>query len=207
MIKRSLAAAAVFTIGLATVAQANLTLNQPAPPSSQPSAQTEPTLTQTPIRTAPRAYAEVKTLAPVTQSDADEQPQASKAAPRVIALPRADAPNQGYVAQAPTAAPARGPQPERLSQVEPTAPVQEPTADEPPAPRRTRTPEREVVEAPSDYRRTNRPVGYRTAKWDGGGGATWKTGRDAYGFEGTIGGCRFVGFSGPHGFKLDRTCR
>ncbi|ACL62324.1 conserved hypothetical protein [Methylobacterium nodulans ORS 2060] len=192
MIKRSLAAAGIATLGLATVAHANLSLSQPTPPAPQPTAWAEPTPAQAATRTPPKVYAEVTTLASTTQSDADEQPQASRPAPRVIDLPRADAPNQGYVP-----APAGVAQPEGY-----------PAANEPVvAPRRVRTPAREVVEAPSDYRRPDRPVGYRAAKWNGGGGATWKTGRDAYGFEGTFGGCHFTGFSGPHGFKLDRSCR
>lgn len=51
-----------------------------------------------------------------------------------------------------------------------------------------------------------KPAGYRTAKYAGGAGATWKTGRDAYGFMGSYGGCRYNGHAGPHGYRIDRAC-
>lgn len=53
---------------------------------------------------------------------------------------------------------------------------------------------------------TVKPAGYRTAKYSGGAGATWKTGRDAYGFGGSYGGCRYSGHAGSGGYKIDRTC-
>ncbi|WP_375456125.1 translation initiation factor IF-2 [uncultured Methylobacterium sp.] len=51
-----------------------------------------------------------------------------------------------------------------------------------------------------------KPAGYRTATYAGGAGATWKTGRDAYGFMGSYGGCRYKGHAGPHGYRIDRAC-
>lgn len=52
----------------------------------------------------------------------------------------------------------------------------------------------------------SRPRGYRSARYRGGEGATWKTGRDAYGFQGSYGGCRYRGNAGPNGYRLDKLC-
>ncbi|ACA17210.1 hypothetical protein M446_2772 [Methylobacterium sp. 4-46] len=195
MISKSLATAAILTVGLGTVAHANLTMS---PPSALPAAQPGPAVAEAPARPAPKRYAEVKTLAPTTQTDADERFQGTRPAPRVIDLPRAEGQNQAYVAAPP--APQSAPQARPVAAVEEPAPAPEPVA----APRRGRVADRDLVEAP---RRAERPAGYRTASWNGGRGATWKTGKNDYGFEGTFGGCRFAGFSGPGGFKLDRVCR
>ena len=51
-----------------------------------------------------------------------------------------------------------------------------------------------------------RPSGYRAASYRGGEGARWTEGRDAYGFMGSYGGCRYRGHAGPGGFRLDRSC-
>ncbi|MDN3625354.1 translation initiation factor IF-2, partial [Methylobacterium isbiliense] len=72
-------------------------------------------------------------------------------------------------------------------------------------------PAAETVAAPAapvwaQPRRAARPDRYRAARYAGGQGATWKTGRDAYGFRGTFGGCRYFGTTGPHGYKLNRSC-
>jgi hypothetical protein len=199
MIKPALAAAAVLTVGVVTVANASLSLRSPATPAAQAIGRTDPALAQTQARPE-KVYAEVKNLAPVTLSDADET-QGTRAAPRVIDLPRADTPNQAYVP-----APVRTTPAERVSQAGPSAPAPAPSAYEEPAPR----PEPAYVPPPRRGSRTApsaRPAEYRTASYHGGQGATWKTGRNEYGFEGTFGGCRFTGFSGPRGFKLDRNCR
>ena len=55
--------------------------------------------------------------------------------------------------------------------------------------------------APSDRR-----AGYRSARFAGGGGSTWRMGRNTHAFAATIGGCRISGFAGPGGYKLDRAC-
>jgi hypothetical protein len=44
------------------------------------------------------------------------------------------------------------------------------------------------------------------AKYHNGEGSTWKTGRNAYGFEGTYGGCQFRGHAGPDGYHIDKAC-
>ncbi|WP_026190860.1 hypothetical protein [Methylobacterium sp. WSM2598] len=195
-----LAAAAALTLGLATVAHAGLS-TQPStefPPS--PGSQAAPAA-EKPVRPAIR-HAEVRTFSPVTQTDADPQPESGRPAPRVIDLPRSDAPSQGgYVA-----APAGAPQPERVARISPASAVQAPAATEAPAVR----PEPAQIAPPRRAERAapeGRPAGYRTASWNGGRGATWKAGKNDYGFEGSFGGCRFAGFSGPRGFTLDRTCR
>lgn len=51
-----------------------------------------------------------------------------------------------------------------------------------------------------------KPVGYRSAKYTGGEGATWRTGRDSHGFQGSYGGCQYRGHAGPNGYTLDRVC-
>ena len=200
MIKPSLAAAAGLTLGLVTVAHASLTLKSPVPPATPSIGRTDAALDQAPPRAVPKAYAEVRNLAPATMSDADET-QGSKGAPRVIDLPRADAPNQGYVP-----APVRPAPAERLAQATPSPAAPAPSAYEEapsrPEPAYAPPPRRGSRTAPSA-----RPAEYRTASYNGGQGATWKTGRNEYGFEGTFGGCRFTGFSGPRGYKLDRNCR
>lgn len=68
-----------------------------------------------------------------------------------------------------------------------------------PAPRAERParPQRRVARAPREH---------RAATYPGGRGASWKTGRDSYGFGGTFGGCRFRGHAGPNGYQLDRNC-
>ncbi|WP_430912965.1 translation initiation factor IF-2 [Methylobacterium sp. sgz302541] len=60
---------------------------------------------------------------------------------------------------------------------------------------------------PAVAERTVRTAQVRTAKYSGGEGSTWKTGRNAYGFMGTYGGCRYSGHAGPNGYTLDRVCR
>lgn len=52
-----------------------------------------------------------------------------------------------------------------------------------------------------------KPPGYRSARYRGGEGSTWRSGRDSHGFQGSYGGCRYFGNAGPGGFKLDRVCR
>ena len=52
----------------------------------------------------------------------------------------------------------------------------------------------------------SRKPSYRATRYAGGEGASWKTGRNAYGFSGTYGGCRFTGFAGPNGYRLNRVC-
>ncbi|ACL61130.1 hypothetical protein [Methylobacterium nodulans] len=85
-----------------------------------------------------------------------------------------------------------------------------PPAAPPPAPEAESAPEPPPAARPAPRRRAAapaaKPAGYRSARYGGGHGATWKTGKNAYGFEGTFGGCRFVGSSGPGGYKLDRSC-
>ena len=51
-----------------------------------------------------------------------------------------------------------------------------------------------------------KPAGYRTAKYSGGEGSTWKSGRNGHNFMGTFGGCTYRGFAGPNGYKIDRSC-
>ena len=51
-----------------------------------------------------------------------------------------------------------------------------------------------------------KPPGYRARKFSGGQGASWKTGRDAYGFQGAYGGCQYRGHAGPRGYRLDKAC-
>lgn len=211
MIKCSLAAA-TLTLGLATVAYANLSMPKPTALGGQ--FETQP-LPAAPRLDASRAYTENRALTPVTLSDADTTRSLVTApAPRQIALPGADAPNQGYAAAAP-----RG---ERLSKTGPLPSAQEPVAresaardpitreparSEPPvSARRAPEPVQEAVAPSRRSRDAERATGIRKAKWSGGEGATWKTGRDAFGFSGLIGGCRIMGTAGPHGYKLDRAC-
>lgn len=58
----------------------------------------------------------------------------------------------------------------------------------------------------SRARAERRPSEYRAARYQGGRGATWKTGPDSHGFGGTFGGCTFRGHAGPNGYRLDRSC-
>ena len=51
-----------------------------------------------------------------------------------------------------------------------------------------------------------KPTALQTAKYSGGQGATWKTGKDTHAFTGTYGGCRYTGFAGPNGYRLDKVC-
>lgn len=51
-----------------------------------------------------------------------------------------------------------------------------------------------------------KPAGYRAARYSGGEGATWKTGRDSHGFQGSYGGCQYRGHAGPNGYAIDRVC-
>lgn len=51
-----------------------------------------------------------------------------------------------------------------------------------------------------------KPAGYRTAKYSGGEGSTWKSGRNTHNFMGTYGGCSYRGFAGPNGYRIDRSC-
>ncbi|ACL56559.1 hypothetical protein [Methylobacterium nodulans] len=86
---------------------------------------------------------------------------------------------------------------------DPAAPVEPPPPDAAPpppspAPRRADRPLRPAPAA--------EPDGYRTARYPGGRGATWRMGANAYGFSGSFGGCRVSGFAGPHGFQLHRSC-
>lgn len=71
------------------------------------------------------------------------------------------------------------------------------------------------AEAPSEIRKparraatrsARRPEGYRSAKYYGGRGATWREGRDAHGFQGSFGGCQYRGVAGPGGYRLDQRC-
>ena len=59
---------------------------------------------------------------------------------------------------------------------------------------------------PAPVRAPAKPAGYRSASYKGGEGATWKTGRNAYGFSGSYGGCRYFGHAGRGGFSIDRVC-
>ncbi|TXN42935.1 translation initiation factor IF-2 [Methylobacterium sp. WL7] len=202
MLQRSLTitASAALALGLATVAHASLTAG-----ASDPRVASEPRLD------AHQTYAESVTPAPVTRSlsaasrrDAGTQIQTNQAAPRVVDLPRADAPSQGYASSAADAqTKARS---EQLSQVKPIPASQVPAGQTPSV-----APDLERVPAaaktlPYQTAGPARPAGYRPAKWSAGEGASWRTGRDAYGFSGTFGGCRIRGTAGPHGYRLDRAC-
>lgn len=198
MIKRSLAAT-ILAAGLVTVAHANLSTN-PLPPQ---------TGTAGPRFDPDRSYAENKAFASASLSEAATPSSSNKASPRTIALPGADAPNQGDAAPQTTSqsTTVTAPRPQRLSETKPPVPVQEPTSSPvPDATRHSAEPAQELAAAPSRPAGVSRPAGYRAAKWSGGEGATWKTRRDAYGFSGMFGGCRFRGSAGLHGYRLDRTC-
>lgn len=201
MIKRSIAAA-TLTLGLATVAHANLTAGRPAdlasPLGTQPLAGVQ--------RAAPSVvYAANDALAPKTRNDADDRPQIARPAPRVVELPGAGAPSQGYTALPPTTATVN--QPEYQSRTRPASSAREPGPSEVAAATHQAVEGgRGVAKAPLRPANADRPAGYRAVKWSGGDGATWKSGRDAYGFSGTFGGCRITGATGPHGYRLDHAC-
>ncbi len=50
------------------------------------------------------------------------------------------------------------------------------------------------------------PPEHRAAKFNGGRGETWKSGKNEHGFLGTYGGCQYEGFAGPNGYRLDKRC-
>lgn len=50
------------------------------------------------------------------------------------------------------------------------------------------------------------PSDYRGAKWQGGQGATWRLGANAYGFAGAFGGCVYRGSANPSGYQLEQIC-
>lgn len=52
----------------------------------------------------------------------------------------------------------------------------------------------------------SKPTELHTAKYNGGQGSTWKTEKDTHAFAGTYGGCRYTGFAGPNGYRLDKVC-
>ncbi|GJE59511.1 translation initiation factor IF-2 [Methylobacterium trifolii] len=87
------------------------------------------------------------------------------------------------------------------SRAEPRAERGEPRAERS-EPRAERAPRAERPRA----RAERRPPDYRSARYGGGRGASWRTGQDAYGFAGSYGGCRFRGHAGPNGYRLDRSC-
>lgn len=67
------------------------------------------------------------------------------------------------------------------------------------------------TDAPSEVRkpaqRTARhPERYRSAKYYGGRGSTWREGRDRHGFQGSFGGCQYRGVAGPNGYRLAQRC-
>lgn len=51
-----------------------------------------------------------------------------------------------------------------------------------------------------------KPRSSRSAKFSGGNGNAWKSGRDLYSFMGSFGGCRYSGYAGPGGYKINRVC-
>ena len=82
-------------------------------------------------------------------------------------------------------------------------------AEQPPlakAPTQAEQPRAEAPRPRTRVRAERRPREYRSARYRGGNGATWKTGRDAYGFGGSYGGCSYRGNAGPNGYRLDRRC-
>ena len=202
MIKRSIAAT-VLILGLVTVAHANLIVSRPADLGAALGVQA-PTVGGHRLDSA-AAYADNRALAPTTINDADERPSVTRAASRVIDLPGADAPSQGYTASSPT--PVTADQPERQPLTRPLSGIRETGASEMPvAARPAAEAGRPAVKAPSRPVGVDSPAGYRTAKWSGGEGATWKTGRDGRDFSGVIGGCRITGSVGPRGYRLNRSC-
>ena len=48
--------------------------------------------------------------------------------------------------------------------------------------------------------------GPSAARFKGGQGSSWQTGRNQRGFMGTYGKCRYSGFAGPNGYKLNKAC-
>ena len=201
MIKRSISAV-TLTLVLATVAHANLTASNPTDVAL--SLGTHP-LASVPKVEPPVVYAANIAPTPTTLNDTGDRPQVARPAPRLVELPSADAPNQGYTA--PLSNTVSVNQPDRLSQNRSLSTARElGSSDVPAVTHQTAEGRRGFAKAPSRPASADRPAGYRTAKWSGGEGATWKSGRDAYGFSGTFGGCRIRGITGPRGYKLDRTC-
>jgi hypothetical protein len=47
---------------------------------------------------------------------------------------------------------------------------------------------------------------YSGAKWQGGQGATWREGANAYGFAGAFAGCVYRGSASPSGYQLEQIC-
>lgn len=51
-----------------------------------------------------------------------------------------------------------------------------------------------------------KPPGHRSTRFNNGRGETWKSGKDEHSFLGSYGGCRYKGFAGPNGYRLDKSC-
>ena len=220
MLKRSIIPAAAATVVLATVAHASLITTPAVAPTAQGNA---PAAADVAVR---RPDAAIKASA--SQAAASAPSQAGKPAPRVIDLPRAEATSRSYVAL-PSSGEA-GPQPPAAKPLPRTAELPRSGADRAaspagavaapdrprfggePAPERTasaerpRAPEPDVGDARNQPREGGRTAEIRKARWSGGEGAVWKTGRDARAFTGTFGGCRFSGAVGPRGYTIDRAC-
>ncbi|TGD95746.1 translation initiation factor IF-2 [Methylobacterium nonmethylotrophicum] len=226
MLKRSFVPAAAATVVLATVAHASLITSPGTAPSPQAQPQQGSLSAETGVR---RPDAAIK--APAAQAEAAAPSHAGKPAPRVIDLPRADATSPSYVVlPSPVEATAQGPaarQAPRMAELPRPetdqapaagrAPAQAPAAAAPsqprfseePAPERTAPVRRARAPEPVDGVRpadTRNPKDVRTAKWAGGEGAVWTTGRDARAFTATFGGCRISGGVGPRGYTIDRAC-
>lgn len=110
------------------------------------------------------------------------------------------------LAQAETPSTWQDPRPARAAE---TPAVRTAEAQAEPSPAAPVRPEAKADAAQRPAARTRaerRPSGYRSAAYRGGEGARWKEGRDAYGFMGSYGGCRYRGHAGPGGFRLDRSC-
>ncbi len=95
----------------------------------------------------------------------------------------------------------------------PSAPVASTAAPEPehaettipaPAPAPVRKAAHEHKE--KNTAQASKKVVVNHATFDGGEGSSWKTGQDAYGFEGSFGGCHYRGHVSPSGYTLDKTC-
>ena len=78
-------------------------------------------------------------------------------------------------------------------------PRQDAEAPPPPAARQAEAPRRPTA-------RAQQPREVKSARYRGGAGSTWRTGRDSHGFAGSYGGCSYRGFAGPNGYKLNRSC-
>lgn len=46
----------------------------------------------------------------------------------------------------------------------------------------------------------------RPARQANGAGSLWRTAGGGHAFSGSFGGCRFTGFAGPNGYRIDRAC-